>query len=140
MYKRIRDDDLGYWELPKPPRGQERNWHTVARVSIRQIPFGYEVNPTNERLLEPIIHELEALELAKQHLKQYSIRDVAQWLTKQTGRSISHMGLKKRIDIERRRKKTVIIKRRLAQRLQKTLQEIETLEKDRIGAYSNGKP
>ena len=50
------------------------------------------------------------------------------------------MGLKKRIDIERRRKKTVIIKRRLAQRLQKTLQEIETLEKDRIGAYSNGKP
>ena len=53
--------------------------------------------PDNERLLEPIVHELRALELAKQHLKQYSIRDVAQWLTRQTGRSISHMGLKKRI-------------------------------------------
>tara|TARA_R110000782_G_scaffold143255_1_gene235965 strand:- start:6 stop:158 length:153 start_codon:yes stop_codon:yes gene_type:complete len=50
------------------------------------------------------------------------------------------MGLKKRISIERRRKKTVIIKRRLAQRLQKTLQEIEALEKNRIGAYANGKP
>ena len=86
------------------------------------------------------MHELEALELAKQHLKQYSLRDVAHWLTKQTGRSISHMGLKKRISIERRRKKTVTIKRRLAQRLQKTLQEIETLEKNRIGAYANGKP
>ena len=109
-------------------------------MSIKQIPFGYKVNPDNERLLEPIPHELEALHLAKQHVKQYSLRDVAQWLTRQTGRSISHMGLKKRISIERRRKKTVIIKRRLAQRLQKTLQEIEALEKNRIGAYANGKP
>ena len=83
------------------------------------------------------MHELEALELAKQHLKQYSLRDVAQWLTRQTGREISHMGLKKRIQIERKRKKAVTIKKRLAQRLEKTLQEIETLEKDRIGAYSN---
>ena len=83
------------------------------------------------------MHELEALELAKQHLKQYSLRDVAHWLTKQTGRDISHMGLKKRINIERKRKKAVTIKKRLAQRLQETLQEIETLEKDRIGAYSN---
>jgi uncharacterized protein YjaG (DUF416 family) len=83
------------------------------------------------------VHELEALELAKQHLKQYSLRDVAQWLTRQTGREISHMGLKKRIQIERKRKKAVTIKKRLAQRLEKTLQEIETLEKNRIGAYSN---
>ena len=47
------------------------------------------------------------------------------------------MGLKKRIQIERKRKKAVTIKKRLAQRLEKTLQEIETLEKNKIGAYSN---
>ena len=41
------------------------------------------------------------------------------------------MGLKKRISIERKRKKTIIIKKRLAQRLQKTLQEIEKLEEDK---------
>jgi|TARA_R110001592_G_scaffold67853_1_gene207854 hypothetical protein len=108
-------------------------------VSIKQIPFGYKVNPDNERLLEPIPHELEALHLAKQHVKQYSLRDVAQWLTRQTGRSISHMGLKKRISIDRKRKKTIIIKKRLAQRLQKTLQEIEKLEEDKVGAYSSNK-
>jgi len=90
-------------------------------------------------LLEPIPHELEALELAKKHVKQYSIRDVAQWLTKQTGRSISHMGLKKRLSIERKRKKTITIKKRLAQRLQETLQEIEKLEEDKVGAYSSKK-
>ena len=77
------------------------------------------------------------MHLAKQHLKQYSLRDVAQWLTRQTGRSISHAGLKKRISIERKRKKTIIIKKRLAQRLQETLQEIEKLEEAKIGAYSS---
>ena len=82
------------------------------------------------------MHELEALELAKQHLKQYSLRDVAQWLTRQTGREISHMGLKKRIQIERKRKKAVTIKKRLAQRLEKTLQEIEKAETSRTGSYT----
>ena len=88
-------------------------------------------------MLEPIQDELEALEVAKRHLLQYSYREVAQWLSKQTGRSISHMGLKKRIDIERKRKKTIIIKRRLAQRLAQTLQEIENLETQKVGTYAN---
>jgi len=88
-------------------------------------------------LLEPIRDELEALEVAKKHLLQYSYREVAQWLTRQTGRSLSHTGLKKRIDIERKRKKTIIIKRRLAQRLAQTLQEIENLETQKVGTYSN---
>ena len=125
--------------MPKPPRGEERNWHTIARVSFRHVPFGYKVNPDNERLLEPIPEELDALELAKKHLKQYSIRDVAQWLTRQTGRSISHSGLKKRIQIERKRKKAVTIKKRLAQRLEETLQEIQKLEEGCVGAYSKNK-
>ena len=85
-------------------------------------------------------YELNALELAKKHLKQYSYRDVAQWLTRQTGRTISHMGLKKRIQIERKRKKAATIKKRLAQRLQETLQEIEKLEEGCVGAYSRRKP
>ena len=101
------------------------------------MPFGYEVNEDNDRLLEPIPEELEALEVAKRHLLQYSYREVAQWLSRQTGRSISHNGLKKRIDIERKRKKTIIIKRRLAQRLAQTLQEIENLETQKVGTYAS---
>ena len=96
----------------------------------------YEVNKDNDRLLEPIRDELEALEVAKKHLLQYSYREVAQWLTRQTGRSLSHTGLKKRIDIERKRKKTITIKRKLAQRLAQTLQEIENLETQKVGTYS----
>ena len=108
-------------------------------MSLLHVPFGYKVNSNNERLLDPVEHELNALELAKKHLKQYSYRDVAQWLTRQTGRTISHMGLKKRIQIERKRKKAATIKKRLAQRLQETLQEIEKLEEGCVGAYSRGK-
>ena len=127
-------ESLGYWQLPKPHKGEEKQWHVIVRTA-RQVPFGYRVHPDNEKLLEPIPTELDSLEVAKRHLKQYSYREVAIWLTKQTGRSISHMGLKKRVDIERRRKKTARIKRKLAQRLEETLQEIKKLEEESIGAY-----
>jgi hypothetical protein len=127
-------ESLGYWQLPKPHKGEEKQWHVIVRTT-RQVPFGYRIHPDNDKLLEPIPTELEALELAKRHLKQYGYREVAIWLTKQTGRYISHMGLKKRVDIERRRKKTARIKRKLAQRLEETLQEIKKLEEESIGAY-----
>ena len=115
---------------------QRKQWHTIARVSLKTVPFGYKINDNNDRLLDPVLDELEALEVAKKHLLQYSYREVAQWLSRQTGRSISHTGLKKRIDIERKRKKTVTIKRRLAQKLAQTLQEIENLETQKVGTYA----
>tara|TARA_R110001632_G_scaffold140854_1_gene256921 strand:- start:1620 stop:2036 length:417 start_codon:yes stop_codon:yes gene_type:complete len=130
----VNRESLGYWQLPKPHKGEEKEWHVVVRL-VRQVPFGYRIHPDNDKLLEPIPEELEALELAKRHLKQYSYREVAIWLHKQTNRYISHMGLKKRVDIERKRKKTARIKRKLAQRLEETLQEIKKLEEDSIGAY-----
>ena len=127
--------ELGFWELPKPYKGEEKEWHVVVRLTPN-IPFGYRVHPDNDKLLEPIVNELEALELAKKHLKQYSYREVAQWLVKQTGRHISHMGLKKRVDLERKRKTTARIKRELAKRLQEAITQYETLEKERTGYYT----
>jgi len=130
---------LGYWQLPKPHKGEEKQWHVIARVT-RHVPFGYRVHPDNENLLEPIPDELEALDLAKRHLLQYSYREVATWLTKQTGRYISYSGLKKRIDLEQRRKKAAAIKRKLAKRLEETLKEIEKLENEGVGAYRIEEP
>ena len=130
---------IGYWQLPKPHLGEEKEWHVIARVTTF-VPFGYRIHPENDKLLEPIPDELEALDLAKRHLKQYSYREVANWLTKQTGRYISHMGLKKRVDLERRRKKAAAIKRKLAKRLEETLAQIEKLEKEGVGAYRIREP
>ena len=127
--------ELGFWQLPKPPKKHNKQWHPIVRVT-QKVPFGYEVDPNNDKLLVPIEHELEALELAKQHLKQYSYRAVAQWLSKETDRYISHGGLKKRIEVEQRRRKAYEIKRKLAKWLEETLSEIEKLETQGVGAYS----
>jgi len=121
-----------------PPKNTDKQWHTIVRVT-KKIPWGYELHPENDKLLVPIEHELEALELAKRHLKQYSYRAVANWLSKQTGRYISHMGLKKRIEVEERRKRAAIIKRKFAKWLQETLEEIEKLESQGVGAYSESR-
>jgi len=129
------DRDLDFWQLPKPLKGKEREWHVIAR-STQKVPFGYREHPDNFHLFEPVVKELEALELAKRHLKQYSYKAVAAWLTKETGRSITPDGLRKRIEVERRRKRASAIKRKLAARLQETLDQIEKLEKGRVGAYS----
>jgi len=126
---------LGFWQLPKPIKTNKKQWHKIVRLT-KKIPYGYELDSDNDKLLVPVEHELEALELAKRHLRQYSYRAVAQWLSKETGRYISHMGLKKRIEVEQRRRKASITKRKLAKWLEETLSEIEKLETQGVGAYS----
>ena len=64
------------------------------RVS-RTIPFGYKINEVDDKLLEPIQEELEAIEQAKQYLKSCSYREVAGWIERKTGRYISAPGLMK---------------------------------------------
>jgi hypothetical protein len=56
-------------------------------------------------------------------------------LTQQTGRYISYRGLKKRIDIEKNRRKVASVKRELARRLEKTLKEVSKLEES-TGTYT----
>jgi hypothetical protein len=126
--------NYAYWMLPKAPF-KVKLWQRIPRVST-YIPFGYEIDPDDEDWLLPISKELELLELAKKHLKKYSYRQVSAWLTTQSGRSITHDGLKKRIDVERKRKRLTTIKRQLAQRLEKALRQIEVLEKERPGCYT----
>ena len=62
----------------------------------RTIPFGYKIDNTGNYLV-PIESELKALEEAKNYLKTCSLREVAIWLTRKTGRYISYVGLRKRV-------------------------------------------
>ena len=125
-------DSLGYWTLPKPDINVKQ-WNRIPRVA-RTVPFGYVVDEEDDDFLIPIQEELELLEKAKQHLTQFSYREVAHWLSKESGRYISHVGLKKRIQVERKRKKAATIKRKLAARLEKTIQEIQKLEQETTGS------
>ena len=61
----------------------------------RTVPFGYKVSEQDEKILEPIQEELEAIEQAKQYIKSCSYREVAGWMERKTGRYISAPGLRK---------------------------------------------
>ena len=121
------------WKLPKPNL-KEYDFQPVVRLgNIRHVPFGYEVDPEDEDILLPIEHELIALERAKELLKEYTYREVADWLTRETGRAINHSGLWKRIKIEQKRKTKASIARFYAQRYKEAWAKAEEIEK-RIGA------
>ena len=89
---------LGKWKLPQPTdlkNEEQTEWIQIPRIA-RIIPFGYKINEEDKDLLDPIPYELEALELARKYIKQYSLRQVANWLTNKTGRDISRR-IKKKI-------------------------------------------
>ena len=125
---------LGQWKLPQPTDLQEDNeWVPIPRVA-RTIPFGYELEPEDDGILFTNEKELDMLMKAKKYLKQYSYREVANWLTRNTGRTISHVGLKKRLDNERRRKNKAGSLRRWADYAKKAIAKAEEIENNRIGA------
>jgi hypothetical protein len=131
-----RTKTAGRWILPQPENViKDEDFQAIPRIA-RTIPFGYKEDPDDSQLLLPIPLELRALEKAKQHLQQYSYREVANWLTKQTGRSISHVGLKKRIDSEQRNKRRASTLRYWAERYKTAIEKAEKLESTRIGSIS----
>jgi hypothetical protein len=128
---------LKQWKLPQPTDIKEDNkWIPIPRIS-RTIPFGYDIDPDDPDVLLPNEHQLDMLEKAKQYLKQYSYREVANWLTRNTGRDISHVGLKKRLDNERTRKNKAGSLRRWADYAKKAIAKAEELEAKRLGAKAN---
>ena len=125
---------LKQWKLPQPTDIKENNeWIPIPRIS-RTIPFGYDVDPDDPDVLLPNEHQLDMLEKAQKYLKQYSYREVANWLTRNTGRSISHVGLRKRLDNERRRKNKSGSLRRWADYAKKAIAKAEELEAKTLGA------
>ena len=124
----------GIWKLPQPTDIQEDNeWIEIPRIS-RTVPFGYKLHPEDSGVLVPIPDELDKLQQAKKYLKQYSYREVANWLSKNTGRYISHVGLRKRLDNERTRNNQARSLRRWADYAKKAIAKAEALEQKRLNS------
>jgi len=112
---------------------EEQKWNKIPRIS-RTIPFGYKADPDDPDVLLPIPFELEALEKAKQHVRQFSYREVANWLVSITGRYISNEGLRKRVVSERTRRQRATSLKHWADRTKKIQEKIKQLEEERVGA------
>jgi|TARA_R110000787_G_scaffold61079_5_gene138497 hypothetical protein len=124
----------GQWKLPQPTDIKEdNNWIQIPRIA-RTVPFGYVQSEKDSDVLDPIELELDKLEMARNYIKQYSYREVANWLTKQTGRYISHVGLRKRLQHEQQRKNTARSLRKWADYAEKAIAKAKEIEEARTGA------
>ena len=130
------DRSLGKWKLPQPTDlkdEEQKNWIQIPRIA-RTIPFGYKLNEEDSDLLDPVPYELEAIELARKYVNQYSYREVANWLTTKTGRTISHVGLRKRLMHEQQRKNKARTLRKWSEYAKKAIKKAEEIEEGRTGA------
>ena len=124
----------GKWELPQPTDIKEdEEWIQIPRIA-RTIPFGYKQNENDSDLLDPIEKELTLLEQARKYVNQYSYRQVANWLSKQSGRYISHVGLQKRLKNEKKRKNQARSIRKWAEYAEKAISKAKEIELQRTGA------
>ena len=124
----------GKWELPQPTDIKEdEEWIQIPRIA-RTIPFGYKQNEDDSDLLDPIEKELTLLEQARKYVNQYSYRQVANWLSKQSGRYISHVGLQKRLKNEKKRKNQARSIRKWAEYAEKAISKAKEIEIQRTGA------
>ena len=130
---------IGRWKLPQPTDlKEEREWVAIPRIA-RTIPFGYKVDENDPDLLQPVKLELDLLEKARDYIKQYSYREVANWLTKNSGRDISHVGLMKRLKNERQRKNKATSLRKWAEYAEKAINKAKEIEESRTGATSEAR-
>ena len=129
---------VGKWKLPQPTDIKEQDeWVQIPRIA-RTVPFGYKQNEEDPDILDPIPTELDLLEKARQYVNQYSYREVANWLSANTGRYISHVGLRKRLANERQRKNQAASLRKWAEYAQTAIAKAQALEESRTGAKANG--
>ena len=130
------DRSLGKWKLPQQTDLKDedhKDWIQIPRIA-RTIPFGYKINDEDPDLLDPIPFELEAIEMARKYVKQYSYREVANWLTTKTNRIISHVGLRKRLIHERHRKDKARTLRKWAAYAEKAIEKAKAIEEKTTGA------
>ena len=128
----------GRWKLPQPTDIKEENeWVQIPRIA-RTVPFGYKQNEEDPDILDPIPTELDLLEKARAYTNQYSYREVANWLSTNSGRYISHVGLRKRLQHERKRKNQAKSIRQWAEYAEKAIAKAKKIEAQRTGATASG--
>lgn len=112
---------------------EEMVFHPVARLGAWE-PFGYKEDPDDSDLLQPVVEELILLEKAKIYLKRgFSLRDVANWLSEESGRKISHQGLKARVETDQNRDKDALNSRYVAKQLVEVWKKAKRIEARRLG-------
>jgi len=114
-----------------------KNWVPLPRLG-RIVPYGYKVSETDPNVLEPVLFELEALEVAKEYRrKKYSYAKIAVWLSQVTGRSISAEGFRKRLEIDNKRRGKAQTLANWARKYKEALEKAKEVD-ERLGNDTSG--
>ena len=134
LQKKRMTKTAGEWKLPQPTDIKEdEEWISIPRIA-RTVPFGYKLDENDSDILRPIPQQLDALEQARRYVKQYSYREVSNWLSTRTERYISHVGLRKRLAHEQHRKRQITSLRKWAEYAKTAIEKAKELETERLGA------
>ena len=135
--KKLMTRTAGEWKLPQPTDIKEdEEWVSIPRIA-RTVPFGYKLDENDSYILRPISEQLDVLEQARKYIKQYSYREVANWLSTRTERYISHVGLRKRLAHEQQRKRQATSLRKWAEYAETAIEKAKELETERLGAKAS---
>lgn len=119
--------EIGMWLLPQPAKISEYVKIPILRPNA-PVPFGYKLDENEPGWYIPVPIELDALKMAKKYVNKYTYKEVAAWLSKQTGRNIDQFSLRKRIKHERRFKNRRNLYLTLAKRYKAALEKARQYE------------
>jgi hypothetical protein len=118
------------------------HWEIIPRINITvRVPHGYKTDPSDNTIFVPDLAQIEWLEKALDYVDDgNSFRAVAEWYTDQTGRKISHQGIKIIWEKHRKHLKTneraAKLKQATLKRRPKTKEEkeVQQLKRKVVGA------
>ena len=105
----------------------------------RTVPFGYKQSEEDPDILDPIPVELDLLEKARKYVKSVFVSPSSQLADTNSGRYISHVGLRKRLANERQRKNTAKSLRKWAEYAETAIAKAKEIEEARTGARSSSR-
>jgi hypothetical protein len=115
----LSERDLGAWILPAPM--PDREWLPIPILLPANFrrntppPYGYKKVEGDDDHYHPIPEVLDLLEEAKKHLKKYTYKEVAAWLSKKSGHPINAYHLSHRIKSEQNsRSRAATLRRAIA--------------------------
>lgn len=98
----------------------------ILKVSnLNRPPWGYDQHPEDDNLWAPNEEQLKYLTAGKKLLKEYSYEEVAKWLSKVTGRTITRKGLQHRLKMEASNHKKEVYYKRLIKQLEDAKKKYE---------------
>jgi hypothetical protein len=127
-------EGIGRWRpLQTVHLKRSGKWARIPKLSST-VPWGYDVDPEHPDVLVPNEHCLDILEEGRKHLKNYTYKQVANWVTTRSGRHCPPSVLQSRVESAKRRNNYIAVLQRWARQAEEALETARRIEETSIDA------